>query len=1133
MSQEFQSELDKLQAAVDGLKAQRAILGDAIVEPALLSLNEKMASLEARRAAEQSSRFFSTEERRIVTILFADIVGSTTLAEKMDPEAWSEIVASVHATSGKWVMEWQGNVMQYLGDGLLAIFGVDQPTESDPENAIHAALQIQKEVAFLNTSQPVQIRIGIHTGLVLLGDLDLAAKRELTAVGDAMNTAARLQSLAPPNGILISHETYHHVRGLFELIPQAPVHLKGKSEELQTYLVLRASPSRFRMVNRGVIGMESVLVGRQFELERLRSAFNNLRYMGASGWGQLVGPPGIGKSRLLQEFRNELEAYGDQLTLLKARAHKGEEKRAYGFMRRLIFDLLQIPSGAALPDAESRFVQQVKAMIQQNSWTLPANDKEIEGAAHALGYLAGLQFADSPYLIGRRHDPTQMKGQAYILSRQLLAILRRFKPVVILLEDLQWLDGASWNFIAEVILNDDIVWFGEARKPLKPEHGLFILATARPDWTVPEVLANHPGFLLFDLKPLSQEASVTLVEKLLSRIADVPREVLEDIVDRAEGVPYYVEELINWLIDRGVIDSQSEPWRFDRSRWGRIPLPDTLQHLLLTRLSLAPREEQQVIKCGSVFGRNFWENGVEALGATNAHERLNQAQARGLVLPETNSRFPDEKEWSFYHNLIREAAYSSLLLRERKEMHKNAANWLYTQAQHTGRLDEFASLLAEHFDQAGLVSQSSAWYLIAGREAKARAAFLESRHFLDRALELADPRDLQKCVDILLERNETLGILGETAARQEDDQALITLAEAIQDDRLLAIAYQRLGASKTRSWDQRGAIRAYETSLAAARRIGDAESIAITLSQIAMTKTRLGEFSEAIQEIEEALALAEECGQEVSKAQVITNASACFAETGDLSQALQLALRQVEITHKISNLAGEAFGLLNLGYFYLQLGLFDAGLDALAKAFYRAETIGARHISSHARLNLGLAHWRLGQYEEAREILQNLQPITKAMGDVFGLAVSHTYLGLVLEQEGDFTAACQYYEIACQDLRKMGMQGYLHDALAGLVRCAMIKNDREQVARHNPELWEHLDLEDGLGLEFPQLAYLTCARAFAWSGDVEQSEKVIAHAYQNLRQRAEKISERAWRVSFFENIPEHQQVVAIYQQNRS
>lgn len=1132
MTLEVQSELDQLKASYAGLEAKRSLLGDAIVNPALASLQEKIAYLEARLASETDARLYSSEERRIVTILFADIVGSTPLAESLDPEEWSEIIAAVHAAAGEQVVNLQGRVLQYLGDGLLAVFGIDSPNETDPENAINAGLRIQQSIGFLETPQPIQMRIGIHTGLVLLGDLSLPARQELTAVGDAMNTAARLQNLAPPGGVLISRDTYRYVRGLFEFIPQSPVQLKGKRDPIQTYLVIRAFPSRFRMVNRGIIGVESEIVGRQAEIEQLRAAYQRLSKDGGLGWIQIIGLPGIGKSRLVSEFRKQIEMQGDPIYWIKARAHPGDERRTYNFLRKLLLDYFQIHDGLPRHEAEHLFIAGVKDIYRRAPDLFPLTEAEIIESAHALGHLVGMIFSDSLYLAVGREDPAQLKGQAYVLTRLLLSILRSRKTVVILLEDLQWLDGESWDFIANVLLEPGVPRPGESHIDQTAWHGMFILATGRLDWQIPAQLTNHPNYFPIELGALDRASAVLMVEHLLSSIEGTPQAVIDEIVERAEGIPYYAEELINWLIDQEIIDSQSQPWRFERSRWGHIPLPDTLQHLLLTRLGLAPKAEQQVIKCASVFGKHFWENGVEALGARNSHEMLIQAQARGIVLPESEPKFPGEREWSFYQNLLREVAYTSLLLRERKQMHESAAAWLEEQAHKNGRLDEFAGILAEHYDMAGIANLASNWYLKAGREAKTRAAFEAARRLLDRALELANPKELRHIIDILLERNEVLGILGDSEARQLDDNTLIALAQELQDDHLLATAYLRSGTSKTKTWDQPGAIDAFDVALAAARRAGDQDTAAIALSLIAMNKSRLGEIAAAVEAIDDALSLAESGIKELSRAMVITNASACFAEIGDLTRALRLTSQQVEITRKLSNIAGEARGLLNLGYFYLQLGKYEAGKKALEQAHRRAQTIGARHISALARLNLALANWRLGHYEEAAHTLKNLKAELDSVGDVFGHAVCHTYLGLVLEKLNNHAAAYLHFSQATQDLRRLGMPGYLHDALAGLVRCSLQLGDDDAARQYVDELWEYLVLEKAAGLEFPQLAFLTCARGLAQSGNDARARNVITLAYRDLNQRADRISEADWYTSFLENVPENRKVVEAHQLNQ-
>ena len=236
MADTIQEQIEKLRASMNGLEAQRNVLGDGIVEPALAALRQKLTALEGQAA----SLAAPGEERRMLTILFVDMVGSTSMAEKMDPEEWRQVVKKLHSRLGEIISAHEGIVAQYLGDGLLAFFGAKEASESDPENAIRAALESQAAVGSLFSEEKVQLRAGIHSGLVVIGELGDAVHKEFTASGDAVNLAARLQSAAPPGGILISHDTYRYVRGIFDMTPRPPLAVKGKSDPVQTYLVRRA-----------------------------------------------------------------------------------------------------------------------------------------------------------------------------------------------------------------------------------------------------------------------------------------------------------------------------------------------------------------------------------------------------------------------------------------------------------------------------------------------------------------------------------------------------------------------------------------------------------------------------------------------------------------------------------------------------------------------------------------------------------------------------------------------------------------------------------------------------------------------------------------------------------------------------
>jgi len=432
---------------------------------------------------------------------------------------------------GEIVQKHQGTVAQYLGDGLLALFGAQASSEHDPENAIRAGLEALSAVSTLNSARPIQIRIGIHTGLVIMGELGSDAKKEFTATGDAMNLAARLQAAAPPGGVLVSHDTYRYVRGVFDVTPQPALTVKGRQELVQTYLVRAAKPRPFRTVARGVAGIETRTVGREAELRQLQAAYLDAFENRRTVWIQIVGEAGVGKSRLVEEMRDWIELRPETIRLLKARAFVGDAGQPLALIRRLWFDRFQIAEDAPLAPAETKWVQAFQDL---------AGSREVE-PAHALGLLAGLPFSDSPHIGAMRDDPAQVKGRGFVVSRELLNAIRRQSPVELLLEDLQWADASSWEYLTEVILSAD--------EPEQGRHGMYILAAARSEWTPPKALTEDPRYTRIDLQPLSEEASRELAEELLQRVEGVPDEVMRLIVERSEGVPYFAEELVNWFVE--------------------------------------------------------------------------------------------------------------------------------------------------------------------------------------------------------------------------------------------------------------------------------------------------------------------------------------------------------------------------------------------------------------------------------------------------------------------------------------------------------------------------------------------------------------------------------------------------------
>jgi class 3 adenylate cyclase/predicted ATPase len=1107
MTESPANDLDKLRLALAGLEVQRGILGEA-VEPALELVRRQIAALEEQLsspppATPLAKEDSSPEERRIVSILFTDIVGSTALAESLDPEDWRYIVAQIHAMAGEQVVANHGAVVQYLGDGLLALFGAQTASEADPENAVRAALDIQAELASLPIDPPVQMRAGVHTGLVVVGDLGSDARREFTASGDAMNLAARMQSAALPGSVLISNEVYRQVRGAFETTSQPPLRVKGKSEPVQTYLVQRARERRFHSASRGVAGVETRTVGREAEQAQLQAAYQEAIQQPSVVWTQLIGDAGVGKSRLLEDLSEWLDLRPERLRLLRGRAFSGDLNQPFSLVRRMWFDRFHITEDEPLASAEEKWVRGFQELSQTD---------EIE-PAQALGLLVGLSFSGSRYVEGMRGDPTQVKGRALVVSRELIHAIRLHQPLVFLLEDLHLADAPSLEYLTSIVFEN-----GLAGNDIL--QGEFLLATARPEWKTPSALSQHREaephrYTEIHLTSLSQSASRELALELLSRVDGVTDEVIELIVERSEGVPYYAEELVNLLIDRGVIDRNGERWRYISGELDETQLPLTLQHLLLTRLLSLPLAERSCLQRSSVFGRNFWEGGLEALGTRSPQLFLSPLQPRGFVDRQPESSFGQNIEWSFHHALLRDVTYESLLKRDRPGLHKAAAAWLEAQARQSDRLNEFAGVLGEHFEQAGEMHTAAVWYLLAGERAKDLGATREAKTHLDRALELLPQDDRERRWRALLARSDTLSMLGDIAPRQANQALLLELAGEL-DDAHLAEAYYRQGILLDNQGDYNAAIELYDKAVAAGRRASDKQLVARVLGMKVIGQNRVGDVTGAAASAKTALALLSQLDEKTAN-RVISNVAVYFIETGDIAKAARLHQDLAASSQHLGDRASATNSLNNLGYSYSMLGQYPQARAALQQALQFGRAIEARRESNFVLLNLGLVHWRECNNEAALRVLE------QAIADLE--AAGFSYLGLAFEQAGDWESAQEQYIKAMDLFKGIGVGGYATDTLAGMARCALAKREFEKARQNAEQLWTYLHEQGSQGMEFPIWGYLTCAQVFEALGDPEICQAAVEQGCEELYRRAEKISDPEWRRSFLENVPEHRLIL--------
>jgi ABC-type oligopeptide transport system substrate-binding subunit/class 3 adenylate cyclase len=720
-------------------------------------------------------------ERRMVTILFSDVRGSTAMAGELDPEDWMEIMEGAFDVLIEPVVRYEGTLARLMGDAVLAFFGAPLAHEDDPERAIHAALAILEGAgayaARLERERGIHgfgVRAGIHTGLVVVGEVGSDLRVEYTAMGDAVNLASRLEQAASPGSILISHDTYRHVRGVFDVLPQAPLPVKGKAEPVQTYLVERAKARAFRKPMRGVEGIETRMVGREAELKHLQEAFHTAVEDGELQVVTISGEAGVGKSRLLYEFDIWSEALPETFWYFKGRASRETQNLPYGLLRDLVAFRFQIQDTDSPATVRQKLEEGVSVALGAEEGG--PRQSHVAQQAHLIGYLVGFEVGDSPRLAGVRDDPQRLRDQALAqLVGYFRAMAAQF-PVLILLEDLQWADDSSMdalNHLALALAQEPVMIVSAARP------GLF---ERRPHWG-----EGQPFHRRLVLEPLSRWDSRRLVAEILRRVDQVPEALRDLVVTGAEGNPFFIEELIKMLVEDGVIVKGADQWHLEPARLREVRVPPTLTGVLQARLDRLPLEERTVLQQASVVGRLFWDRAVARIHQSAGEgdevevlDRLSALRDREMVFQRETSAFAGTEEYLFKHNMLREVTYESVLKRVRRVYHGLVADWLLEQAGE--RVGEYTGLIADHLALAGRTAEAVEYLLEAGDRARGLYAHREAIGAYERALALLkEAGDEERAARTLMK----LGLVHDTAfdfpaARQAYEEGFALWQSAAQ-----------------------------------------------------------------------------------------------------------------------------------------------------------------------------------------------------------------------------------------------------------------------------------------------------------------------------------------------------------------
>ena len=762
-----------------------------------------------------------TAERRQVTVMFSDLVGSTALSARMDPEDLREVISAYQQCVAKTVQRLGGFVAKYMGDGVLVYFGYPHAHEDDAERAVRAGLELTAAVTALKASAALQTRVGIATGLVVVGDLIGSGEaQERGIVGETPNLAARLQAIAEPNIVVIAEATRKLLGNLFELQDLGAKDLKGITGPVRIWAALRASSAEGRFEALHASGL-TALVGREEELELLLRRWSKAK----SGEGQVVllsGEPGIGKSRLTAAL---LERLADEPhTRLRYFCSPQHTDSAF----YPIIGQMERAAGFAYDDDTEAKLDKLEALASPEDLAL-------------LAELLSLPTVRYP---ASTASPQRKKEQTFTALLRQVEALARSRPALMLFEDLHWIDPSSRELLDRTIER-------AVRLPL------LLVLTFRPEFQAPWTGLSHVTSLT--LSRLDPQNGAAMVSRIAGERA-LPEALAAKIVERADGVPLFVEELA-----RAVIEAQGSREGVERALSATAPaaagVPAALHASLMARLDRLGPMAREVAQIGAVIGRDF---AYELLAPVAGHSEAELADALGRLadarLVFQRGALP-QAAYLFKHALVRDVAYASLLRRRRQGLHARIA------AQLEARFPDIAEaqpeLLAHHFTEAGLGEQAIAYWHRAGERAVARSANIEAAAHFGRGIDV-------------------LNTLPESAARDERELALqVARIAPLQNSQghgssetehaaACALAISRRAAADTYAhfWALfaltlativRGALRLArelgDEALGVAMRLQDPEVVAYGHGNLGLTELWFGEYGEARTHLERALAL--------------------------------------------------------------------------------------------------------------------------------------------------------------------------------------------------------------------------------------------------------------------------------------
>ncbi|GAB4515058.1 MAG: hypothetical protein OHK0046_18010 [Anaerolineae bacterium] len=875
------------------------------------------------------------EQQRQITVVHVNLADFEEILLEISPEEANHHLTTLLNQLQPLVEQGGGVIREQTQSTLQALWGVFEVREDDPEIAIRTALQMRDAARafttrWLQEGEVSPVQIGIDTGLVVV-------RREgdgtLTSSGQPINYAARVERAAPPGSVMVTYDTFRHVIGVFSVSQETPVRVRGRSEPLEVYVVQEARPRAFRLQTRGVEGIETKMVGRDSELKLLQDAMLLCIEDAETQMVTVTAEAGVGKSRLLYEFTRWLDLIDEGIFFFEGRATQQTTNLPYALIRSILSFRFDILDSDTIPVMRQKLTEGIAKFITENS----------DEAAAFIGQLVGFDFSDHPAV-----QPILSNAEAF--QRRAEEHLNTFfnsiaqEPAILQLEDIHWADHQSLDLINQLVTENQHL-------------PLMIICMARP-----QLHERRPGWgegqdfhHRIDLKPLSKLDSRRLLREVLQRVENIPTELRDLITDRADGNPFYVEELVKILIEDGVIVKQSNEedamWEVLTEKLDSLRVPPTLTGVLQARLDTLDPVARLLLGRASVIGRIFWTSAVDYLQKAdgfhihNAHQLLDDLREREMVFLREKSDFAGTEEYVIKHAILRDVIYESLLKRQQREYHKAAAEWLIEASAE--RADEYTGLIAEHYELAGEMVLAASYLLTAGKKARAISAVDEAITLLNHALSILTDNDdntRQMWVYVQRELMYTSVFRRDFITAEQIADAVLPVARALKDDTSTAYILAMMGLglrSRGRYEESANVLQQAEELL---DHIEDRQILAYALRQVGnkymSPPTKSAE--NALAYYERSLAIGRELNDLDIEASAYNAMASVFSSLNQPDEAISAYMRCIEISQQIGNESMHYLALGNLGIQYQLKEDFAQAHSLLQQALEIGRQLGVR-----------------------------------------------------------------------------------------------------------------------------------------------------------------------------------------------